>query len=419
MSTVEGVFAINKPPAITSAQVLRNLQEHFKPSQLFAPWIARERALRAAESKNQKRRRRDKTLNVKLGHGGTLDPLATGVLIVGVGSGTKALPNFLGCTKTYETVVLFGASSDTYDTEGKVVARASYDHLTKDTVEKALARFRGKVMQIPPLWSAIRVEGKHMYEYAREGKEPPRKLVERSMETSEVTLLDWLPGGSHQWNWPREEAPTEEREAAAKLLHQEETAGKPAQITYSGQKREAEDESNSDIPAKKAKRNDGNRGEDLAPTKGTASLEPSTSSTEEQRCPAPAARIRLSVSSGFYVRSFAHDLGQAVGSLALMASLVRSRQAGFELPRECKSKYLEDKNIEASDGAESIKEDAGTRKGDDERLSVLEYADFAEGEERWGPKVEAMLKAWNDRETGVNTKGRPQQLRNTSSPDSE
>lgn len=385
---------------------------------MFAPWVARERATRAAESKNQKRRRRDKTLNVKLGHGGTLDPLATGVLIVGVGSGTKALPRFLGCTKTYETVVLFGASTDTYDTEGKVVARASYDHVTKEAVEKALAQFRGKIMQIPPLWSAIRVEGKHMYDYAREGKEPPRKLVERPMETSEVTLLDWLPGESHQWNWPREEVPPEEKEAAAKLLHQEEKAPETAQIGQSGQKREAEDESNSDVPAKKAKRNDESPGKDSTSTKGAVSPELSTSSTGEPRCPAPAARIRLTVSSGFYVRSFAHDLGQAVGSLALMASLVRSRQADFELHRKSNSNDLDDRNVKASNGAESIKENPGTEKEDQERLGVLDYADLAEGEKRWGPKVEAMLRAWNDRDTQAKIEGKPRQPRNTSSPES-
>ena len=70
-----------------------------------------------------------------MGHGGTLDPMATGVLILGVGNGTKALGSFLECTKSYETVVLFGAATDSYDSEGKIVARAAYDHVTREAVE--------------------------------------------------------------------------------------------------------------------------------------------------------------------------------------------------------------------------------------------------------------------------------------------
>ena len=113
-----------------------------------------------------KQRKRQQEPKVKLGHGGTLDPLATGVLIVGVGSGTKALNQFLACTKTYETVVLFGAATDSYDVTGKVVAKAPFAHLTRTKVEEALAQFKGKIRQRPPIFSALKVKGKPLYEYA-------------------------------------------------------------------------------------------------------------------------------------------------------------------------------------------------------------------------------------------------------------
>ena len=131
------------------------------------------------ENHNQKQKRSRRARQppqVKMGHGGTLDPLATGVLILGIGSGTKSLPQFLGCTKSYECTVLFGKATDTYDTEGKVVARKGYEHITKDMVEQALAKFRGKIMQKPPIFSALKVNGKKLYEYAREGKEVPIEI---------------------------------------------------------------------------------------------------------------------------------------------------------------------------------------------------------------------------------------------------
>jgi tRNA pseudouridine55 synthase len=176
---------------------LRDLQKHFNPSELFAPWIQLEKNNRAREKANQRKRRRDQRIQVKVGHGGTLDPLATGVLITGIGKGTKSLQDFLVCTKVYETVVLFGTSTDTYDRVGKVLGRAPFGHVTKDMVEKALDQFRGKFMQLPPLYSALKMDGKPLYEYAREGKEIPRKIERREVEVLELELVEWMEGGTH------------------------------------------------------------------------------------------------------------------------------------------------------------------------------------------------------------------------------
>ncbi|KAL2162626.1 hypothetical protein VTH06DRAFT_6462 [Thermothelomyces fergusii] len=216
---LEGVFAINKPFGMSSTQVVRDCWEYFHPSALFAPLIEQERALREKEAPYQKYRRRKvkQAIRFKMGHGGTLDPLATGVLVVGVGKGTKSLHGFLGCTKTYETVVLFGASTDTYDRVGRIIKKGRYDDLTREAVEKALEGFRGKIRQTPPLYSALKMAGKPLYEYAREGKAIPREIETREVEVLELDLVEWYEPGTHQHRWPTEEAEPAEKNLAGSV----------------------------------------------------------------------------------------------------------------------------------------------------------------------------------------------------------
>lgn len=216
--------AINKPKSVSSAQVLRDLQTIFKPSQLFAPWLAYEKDRLTREAQRSqglgwKQKKKIQNVQVKLGHGGTLDPMATGVLIIGVGRGTKSLPNFLGCTKSYEATVLFGVATDTYDTLGKISNRAPYAYLTKEKVEKALECFRGRIMQRPPMYSALHVQGKRLYEYAREGKDVPVDIEQRPVEVIRLEIAEWLDGGSHTYKWPTEEAAKETKIVAEKMLH--------------------------------------------------------------------------------------------------------------------------------------------------------------------------------------------------------
>lgn len=91
--------------------MIRTLQKHFNPSDTFKPWLEAERERRNRESGFQRTRRRHQRLEVKIGHGGTLDPLATGVLITGIGKGTKSLQDFLACTKSYETISISNTST--------------------------------------------------------------------------------------------------------------------------------------------------------------------------------------------------------------------------------------------------------------------------------------------------------------------
>jgi tRNA pseudouridine55 synthase len=387
----EQLLAIAKPKSLSSAQVLRDLQKVFNPSKVFAPWLEKERAdlARIDRLNSYNRNRKSKRLRmVKLGHGGTLDPMATGVLIVGVGNGTKALPRFLGCTKTYEATVLFGAATDTYDVMGKVLAKAPYGHVTRQKVEDALAAFRGKIMQRPPIYSALRVEGKRLYEYAREGKELPKEIQERPMEVTELEIMEWLDPTSHDYKCPSEEAGNEEKQIAEAVLHLEEVSNASAAISgvqdqsemtppsNLGKRKRIVDEDDdfvqSTTPVSKRKEEDpsvsmsgalqslNEQDSSRAADAGTTftSTDPKISPSPTEKGP-PAVKLRMTVTSGFYVRSLSHDLGKKVGSLATMCELVRTRQGDFRL----------------GDG-------------------VLEYEDIKQSEDVWGPQVERMLDEW-------------------------
>jgi len=86
-----------------------------------------------------------------MGHGGTLDPMATGVLIIGIGSGTKLLHQNLSGTKEYEAVCVFGTVTDSYDAEGKILRQEPTAQITKDKVLEALQHFKGEILQQPPM----------------------------------------------------------------------------------------------------------------------------------------------------------------------------------------------------------------------------------------------------------------------------
>jgi tRNA pseudouridine55 synthase len=106
----------------------------------------------------------------RVGHGGTLDPLATGVLPIAIGEATKLAGHMLDATKAYDFTIQFGSQTDTLDLEGKVIATS--DHLpTRAEVEAVLPRFTGPISQVPPNYSALKVDGKRAYDLARAGEE--------------------------------------------------------------------------------------------------------------------------------------------------------------------------------------------------------------------------------------------------------
>jgi tRNA pseudouridine55 synthase len=126
----------------------------------------------------------------RVGHTGTLDPLATGVLVLLVGPSTRLARFFSGAIKTYRAVVRLGETTTTYDTEGEVVERRPVE-VTRDEVVAALEALRGDQLQIPPMYSAVKVRGETLYKLARQGKEverPPRPVTVHDIE-----LRDWSP----------------------------------------------------------------------------------------------------------------------------------------------------------------------------------------------------------------------------------
>ena len=150
-----GFVFINKPPGITSYDVIRKLK---------------------------------KQIPAKMGHTGTLDPIATGLLIIAVGRATKFIEFFHQLPKEYIATIKLGVETDTLDIEGQETARDPEFRLKREELEKALEKFRGKIQQVPPKFSAKRVKGQRAYELARRGEE--FQLKPKEVELYEYQLLN-------------------------------------------------------------------------------------------------------------------------------------------------------------------------------------------------------------------------------------
>lgn len=153
-STVHGVLVIDKPKGPTSHDVVAQVRKALKTR--------------------------------AVGHAGTLDPMATGVLVLAVGDATKLVPWLTADDKAYETTIRLGTATDTLDAEGTVVGTAPVPVLTAASLEAALAVERGRTEQVPPAYSAIRIAGERAHDLARqgrlEGELPPRSIAVRTLE---------------------------------------------------------------------------------------------------------------------------------------------------------------------------------------------------------------------------------------------
>ena len=105
----------------------------------------------------------------KIGHVGTLDPLAEGVLVVLLGSATRLQDAFLERPKTYEFTVKFGTATETMDTEGATVEERPFEHITSERIREIISEFQGEQLQTPPLYSAVKLHGQPLYKIARSG----------------------------------------------------------------------------------------------------------------------------------------------------------------------------------------------------------------------------------------------------------
>ncbi|MFC1915164.1 tRNA pseudouridine(55) synthase TruB [Chloroflexota bacterium] len=127
----------------------------------------------------------------RVGHAGTLDPMATGVLPVCLGQGTRIIEFLADATKTYRAQIELGTATDTHDASGKVTHKGDPSGISREQVELALASFRGLTQQTPPMYSAVKHQGQRLYKLARAGIEVERKS--RPTKIYKLEILDWQP----------------------------------------------------------------------------------------------------------------------------------------------------------------------------------------------------------------------------------
>ncbi|XP_066276998.1 pseudouridylate synthase TRUB1-like isoform X2 [Branchiostoma lanceolatum] len=168
LSRLSGVFAVHKPVGWTSADVVRKIRGV----------LCTEMRSRGAQVRAR---------SIKLGHGGTLDRSAAGVLVLGLGKGTKQLHDLLNTTqKRYIAEGLLGKATDTSDTGGEITEEKPFDHVTEDTFRQTMDTFTGEQMQVAPIYSALKVGGERMSDRVRRGEtvepKPPRSVVVHSLE---------------------------------------------------------------------------------------------------------------------------------------------------------------------------------------------------------------------------------------------
>jgi tRNA pseudouridine55 synthase len=156
---LEGIMIVNKPSGLTSHDVVDRARRKFRMRQI--------------------------------GHAGTLDPLATGVLILLLGKATKLFKEFVGMDKGYRAKFILGRRTTSADIQGDVVEERPFHQITQNQIEEAFDQFSGEIEQVPPMVSAVKVKGKKLYELARKGIEverPARKITIHSLRLESFQL---------------------------------------------------------------------------------------------------------------------------------------------------------------------------------------------------------------------------------------
>lgn len=211
------------------------------------------------------------TKKLKVGHAGTLDPLATGVMIVCTGRATKRIEELQAHTKEYVATLRLGATTPSFDLEHEIDAYYPTAHITREQVEAVLKTFLGRIEQIPPSYSAVKVEGKRAYDLARKDKDV--ELKPKVLVIDEIELLEFNSGDS-----PSQQGRVGEEPGAI--------------IARTGMRNKAFLTS----PAQPTDTND-----------------------------YPSITIRVVCSKGTYIRALARDIGVALGSGAHLTALRRTR----------------------------------------------------------------------------------------------
>lgn len=291
MAEMSGVFAINKPSGISSSKFLAQVQDIFTNSPNFSGYLStlQGEKVKELQKSGQKasRRKLRSVLKVKMGHGGTLDPLASGILVVGVNKGTKLLQNYLtGSIKTYETQAVIGMCTTTGDVEGEIISKNGVKHITQDMINEIPKKFIGELKQTPPIYAALKMNGKPLYEYARENKPLPKEIKPRIVNIYSLDILSELKCEPY-------EKLNESKDLNIPTLNED-------KLYYS-----------------KEYKPDGEAVEVLLKPFDTDEL--------------PSFKFKTQVSSGTYIRSLISDIGKSLESSAYMVALKRSQQAEWEL----------------------------------------------------------------------------------------
>jgi len=155
---MEGIVVVNKPDGMTSHDVVARVRKKFKMR--------------------------------RVGHAGTLDPLATGVLVVLLGKATKLFSKFVAFDKAYRATLILGTATTSADIEGDIIAKKPYGHIARKQVEDVLQNFIGDIEQIPPMVSAVKMAGRKLYQLARKGIEVERKPRQIRIDCLEIEAFD-------------------------------------------------------------------------------------------------------------------------------------------------------------------------------------------------------------------------------------
>ena len=147
-------------------------------------------SFQAVNSLKWKIRKKFQLKKIKIGHAGTLDPLATGLLLICTGKSTKTINELQGQEKEYTGTITLGGTTPSYDLETEINENFPIDHITKELIHSTTAQFIGDIEQIPPVFSALKKDGKRLYEYAREGKEVEIKKRKVTITEFEITAVD-------------------------------------------------------------------------------------------------------------------------------------------------------------------------------------------------------------------------------------
>ncbi|CAG8510244.1 12138_t:CDS:2 [Ambispora leptoticha] len=289
---LHGIFAVNKPRGKTSVEILEVINKVFRAH--------------AAATRIEMTKRKV----VKLGHGGTLDPMASGVLVVGVNDGCKEINKYTFCDKVYEAVGMFGISTNTNDSEGKIIQRTPTEHISREKLEALLPKFVGTINQVPPLFSAIHMDGRRLYDYARSGEELPREIEPRPVIIQSIKLLAFT--REHKYSEPTGTSSNYNEE------FEDET-----EITS---EIDGNNSNNMELTVKK-----GFRRQYVRPKKRAVPEIQEKKQEDGVKTIYPIFKINVKCGSGTYIRSLIRDIGEGMDSVAHMVELVRLEQGEFKL----------------------------------------------------------------------------------------